>query len=134
MLHQIEAKILSALSSKMSAQQLASACNLPLDSILSFSQSLRERGYVSLSQEERQDCRLTAEGQRFLSEKFPEERVYAAALKSAPISSLTNEERAVGVAWATKNGWVNIAKGEISPASAPEEPYRLAKNFIRQLF
>ncbi|MEM2137565.1 MAG: phenylalanine--tRNA ligase subunit alpha [Candidatus Anstonellaceae archaeon] len=127
MLHQIESKILSSLSSRMSAQELASACNLPLDSVLSFSQSLRDKGYVSISQEEKSVCKLTSEGTRFLSEKFPEERVYAAALKSASLSSLTNEERTVGVAWATKNGWVKITKGELSAASAPEEPYSLAE-------
>jgi phenylalanyl-tRNA synthetase alpha chain len=110
----------------MSAQELASACNLPLDSVLSFSQSLRDKGYVSLSQDEKQELRLTTDGTRFLSEKFPEERVHAAALKSAPLSSLTNEERTVGVAWAAKNGWVKITKGELSQASAPEAPYFLA--------
>ena len=50
MLHQVESKILSALSGRMPAEEIALAAGVPLSSVLSFSQSLKEKGYVSIAQ------------------------------------------------------------------------------------
>lgn len=132
MLHQIESKILSCLQSRASAQEIAEKAGIPLSSVLSFAQQLRDKGYVSISQEEEQEARLTKEGSRFLSEGFPEKRVYAAAEKSLPLSSLSDEERTVGVPWATRNGWVKMEKGALVAAAEPESEYRL-ENALRQI-
>ncbi|MCX6772498.1 MAG: hypothetical protein NTV88_01875, partial [Candidatus Micrarchaeota archaeon] len=113
MLHQVESRILSALAGRMSAQELSRAAGVPLDSVFSFAQSLKEKGYVTLAQEETQALSLTEDGMRCVASGFPEERVLEAAKSSLSISSLTQEERSVGVPWATKNGWVKIESGTL---------------------
>jgi phenylalanyl-tRNA synthetase alpha chain len=97
----------------MDSSQVAASAGLPESSVLSFAQSLKEKGYVSISSEEEEKVRLTPDGQRFLSEGFPEERVFALAEKGASVSSLSPEEKAVGLAWATRNGWVAVEAGAL---------------------
>ena len=53
MLHQIEARILEVLDGRMSAGELSEKAGIPLGSILSFAQSLREKGFVSIESEEK---------------------------------------------------------------------------------
>lgn len=125
MLHQVESRILSALAGKMSAQEVAEKAGIRLDSVFSFAVSLKEKGYVSVSQEEAHTPELTGEGRRFLSEGFPEERVAASAKDSLAVSALTPEERAVGVPWAAKNGWVRIEGGALKLLQEPPGGYAL---------
>ncbi len=111
MLHQVESKILSCLEQKMSAAELALRAGVPLSSVLSFAQSLKEKGYASLSQHEERRVLLTAEGHLFLSEGLPEQKVYELACRAAPLSMLSQEEKSIGLSWATKNGWVKVQGG-----------------------
>ncbi len=123
MLHQAESKILSVLSNRMGSAQVASKAGLPESSVLSFAQSLKEKGYVSVSSEEEEKIRLTLEGQRFLSVGFPEERVFSLALSGTSVSALSQEEREVGLPWATKNGWVSVAQGALRAHERPSRQY-----------
>ena len=125
MLHQAESKILSALSCRMSAGEVAAASGLPEGSVLSFAQSLKERGYITVSTEEESKFSLTAEGKSFASEGFPEQAVYQKSLNSTPVSALSPLERSVGLAWATKNGWVAVKEGLLVPVSKPPSSYPL---------
>jgi phenylalanyl-tRNA synthetase alpha chain len=115
MFHQIESKMLSCLSGRMTADELAAKCSLPVSSVLSFSQSLREKGYVSVSSEEGKSLSLTPEGARYLKEGLPELRVFAAAQKGAAVASLSQEERSIGLPWASRNSWVKVDAGKLSP-------------------
>jgi len=119
--------MLSALSGKMSAQQLSQKAGIPLASVLSFSQSLKEKGLVSLSVHEEAKLGLTPEAQRYLLEGFPEQKICAAAEKSAPLSSLSAEEKSIGLAWAAKNGWVRVENGILRLAKKPEGKYTLSE-------
>lgn len=124
MLHQIESRILSVLSGRMSAAEVAQKAGVPLDSVHSFSVSLKEKGYVTIEEQLTEQCQLTADGQRYLDEGFPEEKVYSAASKSEPLSYLSPEERSIGIAWATKNQWVRIEDGVLKAANPPIGNYK----------
>ena len=124
MLHQIEAKMLSALSGRMPAEELSQKSGVPLSSVLSFSQSLKEKGYISIGQTEERKLSLTSEGQGYSAKGLPEQLVHRAAQQGAFISSLTQAERAVGLPWASRNGWVKIEGGRLI-SLCPPEPYFL---------
>lgn len=125
MLHQIESKILSLLSSKKSSKQLAAESGLPEDSIFSFGQSLKEKGLVTISVQTQQQLRLTKEGENFLSEGFPEERVARKAMQNATVSMLSAEEKSIGLGWAIKNNWVKVEGQRLILISPPPDPYPL---------
>lgn len=124
MLHQIESRILSALSGRMAADEVAREAGVPLGSVLSFSQSLKEKGYVSIEQVEESKAALTPEGQSYLRTGLPEQSVHKAAQAGKPISSLSPPERSVGLPWASRNGWVKVEGGKLVPLSSPG-PYAL---------
>ena len=124
MLHQIETKMLSALSGKMSAEALSQQAGIPLSSVLSFSQSLKEKGYVEIEQTEEKKLSLTAEGQGYAAKGLPEQSVHRAAQSGAFVPSLSPLERSVGLPWASRNGWVKIEGGRLSSLCSPE-PYFL---------
>ncbi len=113
MLHQIESKILSSLSGRMAADELAQKAGVPIASVLSFSQSLKEKGYVSIEQSEEKHAALTPEGQGYLRTGLPEQSVHKAAQSGKPLASLSPAERAVGLPWASRNGWVKVEAGEL---------------------
>jgi phenylalanyl-tRNA synthetase alpha chain len=125
MLHQVEAKIMSSLLGRMSAEELSSKAGVPLSSVLSFSQSLKEKGMVSIESEDAVRLVISPEAKRFSSEGLPEQKVLAAARSGAPVSSLSPEEKSVGIAWATRNGWVRVDAGSLCLAAAPSGPYHL---------
>ena len=125
MLHQIESKMLSCLEGRMGAQELADRCHLPLSSVLSFSQSLKEKGYISIEIQESKSLKLTPEGQECLQRTLPEQRVHAFALERTPISALSAEEKTIGLAWASKNGWVRADGGLLTSISRPPSNYPL---------
>ena len=114
MLHQAEAKILSVLSGRMSADEIASQAGIPLSSVQSFAQSLKEKNYVGLEYSEERKISLSPEAKIYLPEGFPEQRVHAAAKRAAAVSSLPLEEKSIGLAWASKNGWVRVENGVLA--------------------
>lgn len=124
-LHQVESTILNALKGAMPAWELAKKAGVPLDSVLSFSQSLKEKGLVGITVVESRRLALTPEGVRSANSGLPEERVLAAAKKGAMVSALSPEEKSIGLAWATKNGWVKIGAGRLFVAKEPEGRYPL---------
>ncbi|MCX8197501.1 MAG: phenylalanine--tRNA ligase subunit alpha [Candidatus Micrarchaeota archaeon] len=115
MLHQIESKILAYLDKRKSVSQLAAETGLPEDSIFSFGQSLKEKGLVSISVEPKEQLTLTTDAKRFLSEGFPEEKVFAKAKQKASVSDLSEEEKSIGLPWAIKNGWVEVRQQLLFP-------------------
>jgi len=124
MLHQIEAKMLSALSGRMPAEELSQKAGIPLASVLSFSQSLKEKGYVSIEQIEEKHVSLTTEGLGYAAKGLPEQAVHRAAQSGAFITSLSPVERSVGLPWASRNGWVKIEGGRLTSLCSTE-PYFL---------
>jgi len=124
MLHQIETKMLAALSGRVSAEELSQQAGIPLSSVLSFSQSLKEKGYISIEQTEEKHVSLTAEGQGYAAKGLPEQAVHRRAQSGAFVTSLSPIERSVGLPWASRNGWVKIEGGKLTSLCSTE-PYFL---------
>ena len=133
MLHPSEARMLRALSGRMPAEELAAKSSLPLQSVLSFSQSLKEKGYATIETAEEQSLALTEEGARYAKEGLPEERVLSAALEGRGIGSLSAEEKSIGLQWAIKNGWVKIEGGSLAALCGRQDAYPLKKALQRAL-
>lgn len=131
MLHQIESRILSVLTGRLSAQEVSQKAGVPIDSVRSFAESLREKGYVLLSHEEQQSLSCTPEGQRCLDEGFPEKRVHDAARQGLALAALTQAERSVGLPWAAKNGWVRVEGGSLKALGEPPQAYALQDALLK---
>lgn len=125
MLHPSEAKMLRALSRRMGAEELSEKSDLPLQSVLSLSQSLRDKGYATIESLEEARLSLTEEGARYAKDGLPEEKVLQAALEGKGIGSLSQVEKGVGVQWAIKNGWVKAEGGRLSALCPAPQGYRL---------
>ncbi|MCX6769474.1 MAG: phenylalanine--tRNA ligase subunit alpha [Candidatus Micrarchaeota archaeon] len=125
MLHPAESKMLNALSRRMSADELASQSGVPLSSILSFSQSLKEKGYAVVDFVEETKLELSQEARRFATEGLPEQKVLLAAQEGMPLASLSQEERTIGLAWASKNGWVKVESSSLKGSNALAGEYGL---------
>ena len=124
-LHQIESRMLSYLGSKMTAQELSEKSGIPLSSVLSFSENLREKGLAKVTHQEERGIRLTEDGKRCLSVGLPEERVLSCAKQGKSALSLSPEEKSAGVNWAMKNGWVALKQGSFQLLNAPQGEYHL---------
>lgn len=125
-LHQIESRILTVLSGRMSAQEVAKKAGIPLGSVLSFAESLKEKQLVVVSSEKTQRISPSEEGRRFLAEGFPEQQVLGAALRSESVLSLSPEGKSVGLPWALRNGWVKVESGKLAVAKKMTGEYHIA--------
>jgi len=56
---------------------------------------------------------LSSEGEKFLHAGLPESRVLSRAQEGSGLSSLSPEEKSIGLSWARKNGWVEIKAGSL---------------------
>jgi phenylalanyl-tRNA synthetase alpha chain len=126
MLSQLESRILSALSSRVQSDELSRSLGIPVSSLLSAAQSLKEKGYVATEAVEVRKVELSEEGRRFAKDGLPEEAVLEKAKSGASIPSLSQEERALGVSWAIKNGWIKIEGGELRAISQSSAGYPIA--------
>ncbi len=120
-LHQHERKLLLVLSGLEELESLSKKTGINKDALLRSAFVLKERGLVKVNEKTHEAFTLTDEGKKFLSEKFPEQRVAEYASKHTLISDLTEEERKVGISWAVKNKWVRISNGALQPISKPEK-------------
>ncbi|MEM4633527.1 MAG: phenylalanine--tRNA ligase subunit alpha [Candidatus Anstonellaceae archaeon] len=127
-LHQIESKILSVLSGKMEAREIASAAGIPFDSVMSFANSLKEKGILAIHEESHLKLELSEEGRENLQKKLPELRVLLLSLEGKPLSALSQEEKSIGLPWALRNKWVKVEGGALIPliSSAPVYPLQQA--------
>ena len=102
MLHQAEAKILSVLSGRMASEDIAAQAGIPLSSVLSFAQGLKEKNYVTLEYFEERKVSLSPGAKLYLPNGLPEQAVHRAAKRAAAVSSLSPEEKSIGLTWASK--------------------------------
>ena len=125
MLHQAEAKILSVLSGRMASEDIAAQAGIPLSSVLSFAQGLKEKNYVTLEYFEERKVSLSPGAKLYLPNGLPEQAVHRAAKRAAAVSSLSPEEKSIGLTWASKNGWVKVENGVLRDIAEPPVPYPL---------
>ena len=112
-MHQYEKILLSELKEKQrgSIKQLSLATKLKEDSVRRAAYWLQEKGFVKIAEGVVKKHILTEEGKKFLSTGFPEQRILNK--DGEEISSLSEEEKKIGIPWAKKNGWIEIEKGKI---------------------
>ncbi|MCX8202451.1 MAG: phenylalanine--tRNA ligase subunit alpha [Candidatus Micrarchaeota archaeon] len=119
-LHQHDIKLLTALrKEKEDIESIAKRLGLSKDALIRSAFVLKDLGLVDIVEEAKVRYVITGEGNKNLREGFPEERLLSK--DGTPVSSLSEEERRIGLQWAMKNGWVRIAEGKIKILSRPEK-------------
>ena len=103
---------------KADHEQIAQHLNLPVSTVAAWLKILEHEGAVKLMEEEKTECIITHEGQRYLEEGFPEERAVG-----KPISEMGDEERKVGIAWAKRLMDAKIESG-VLVSHVKESPHR----------
>jgi len=119
--HQNDRSLLSALTGKKGVplQDAAKAASLNPDAVMRSAFTLSDCGLLLINESKSERLELTDEGKRFLKTQFPEQRVLDAAGKLTQIDKLGEEEKKVGLAWASRLGWVKVAGGKLEVKSAP---------------
>jgi phenylalanyl-tRNA synthetase alpha chain len=114
-LHQYEKLVLRALLSKRDIPSISSSTGIGADGVRRALGWLREKGLVEMGEKWKETFSLSEEGKRYLSAGFPETRVMRKAAENAAISSLSDDEKRIGLPWAKRNGWIEIAEGKLIP-------------------
>jgi phenylalanyl-tRNA synthetase alpha chain len=115
-LHQTERAVLRALSisQPQKSAEIAKSSGLAHDAVLRAIAWLSQKGLLQTEQRELSECILSPEGERFIREGLPESRVLIHAQANEGLQTLSADEKTIGLAWARKNGWVQIANGLLS--------------------
>ncbi|VVB73482.1 Phenylalanine--tRNA ligase alpha subunit [uncultured archaeon] len=121
-LHQNDRSLLTALIGKkgISLQDAARAASLNPDSVMRSAFTLSASNLLLINESKSERLVLTDEGKRFLENRFPEQRVLDAAEKHFAMDRLSEEEKKVGVAWASRLGWVKVSDGKLQVKSKPQ--------------
>jgi phenylalanyl-tRNA synthetase alpha chain len=122
-LHQNDRALLIALIGKknISLQDAAKAASLNPDAVMRSAFTLNASNLLLINESKSERLVLTDEGKRYLENQFPEQRVLDAAEKHFAMDRLSEEEKKVGVAWASRLGWVKISDGKLQIKNKPEK-------------
>ncbi|MFP3226062.1 MAG: phenylalanine--tRNA ligase subunit alpha [Sulfolobaceae archaeon] len=121
MLSENEIKILNYLKERRTAkaEEISKDLGIPLSSVFSLVQLLKEKGYVSLKEEKVKKLILTEEGRKRLIEGFPEEILIKELNgKEGQIHQLKEKmgkDFEIAIGWAKKRGLIKIEKDKIIP-------------------
>ncbi|MEM2974484.1 MAG: hypothetical protein QW112_02565, partial [Candidatus Micrarchaeia archaeon] len=127
-MHPNDVILLKSLTSKEeNLKDLAARLKMKYDAAMRSALTLRELGLASVKESMKDYPVLTAEGNRFLKEGFPEQRIVKK--KEQKVEELDDEERKIGIPWALKNKWIKIVAGKVKVENAPEslEDYDIYK-------
>ena len=121
-LHQNDWNLISIINSKdwTSISEAVKLSKLNRDAVLRSVFTLKEINAAEVKEQTNNTYSLTEEGQRFLKEGYPEQKVAEAAEKGTAIDKLTDEQRRIGVPWALKNGWIEVQLGKLKRKQKPE--------------
>ena len=114
MLHQHERLALEALAKgAKNLDELCTATALKRDQLIHALLLLKERNAATLTEKETVSCDLTPEGALYNKTLLPELRLLQKAqLKPVDFSSLEADERAIGLPWALRNGWIKVGEAD----------------------
>jgi len=137
MLSENEVKILEYLKKvkEDTAENISNQLNIPIETVYSVSQLLKEKGYIAIQEEKIVKYELTKEGKERLQNGLPEEiLVNALEGKEARIQDLRNKlgkDFEIAIGWAKRKGLIKIEKDSIIPLvqhyEAKEEKEALLK-------
>ncbi|MBS3070380.1 phenylalanine--tRNA ligase subunit alpha [Candidatus Micrarchaeota archaeon] len=129
MLKDLEKSVLSKAQEKREANELAKLCGVPLSSVMSAVESLREKGFAASEVHASLEYALTEEGMEMLARTLPEQRLARAlektqtaaiqelkeslASKTLVEGGLSPEEFGIALQWAKALGLVEIRPGKL---------------------
>ncbi len=121
-LHQNDLTLASAIKKKdwTGIEEAAKLSGLNKDAVLRSAFTLRDFELIEIKEQSKETYKLTAEGQRFLKEGYPEQKIAVIAEKGASIDKLSDEEKKIGLPWALKNGWIEVSAGKIKLKEKPK--------------
>jgi len=110
MLHQYEKLVLHSLKGgSKTLEELAKDTGLNKDSASRACYWLKDKGAVEINESITQSFKLGEEGKRFLESGFPEFNFVKKLHSGKNFNELSEEEKRIGLPWAKRNGWVEIA-------------------------
>jgi phenylalanyl-tRNA synthetase, alpha subunit (EC 6.1.1.20) len=123
MLSENEIKIVEYLKTKpdrtASAEEISKALSIPISSIYSLAQLLKEKGYVRTEEKKVTKYELTEEGKLRLQNGMPEERLIKILngqnKKISELREVLGEELEIALGWARRKNLIKIDKDTITP-------------------
>jgi phenylalanyl-tRNA synthetase alpha chain len=107
---------------KKTVSELAKATGLNEDTIRRAAESLKQKGFLKATIEEKENIVQTEELKKYLEKgEMPEFSLFKRAMSSAHISELSEEEKAIGLRWAKVKGMVDITSGTLVTTIQPEQ-------------
>jgi len=120
MLSDNEIKIIDFLKKKenKSAYSTELSSVIPETAVFSLAYLLKDKGYVSVKEEEKENIILTKEGEERLKEGLPEDNLInflKGESKKIQEVAKTFKDFNIALSWARKKGLIKVDKGEIIP-------------------
>ena len=121
MLSENEVKILEYLKKvrEDTAENISKQLNIPLDTVFSVSQLLKEKGYISIEEKKIIKYELTEEGKERLQKGLPEEiLIDILDGKEAKIQDIRNKlgkDFEIAIGWGKRKGLIKIEKDTLIP-------------------
>ena len=130
-----EDRVLELLSRRkeLALEDISKETGLNEDTVRRIVESLKGSGHATVSTSESQRVVVLPEFEQYVKSGFPEESVFRKALRNAPLSQLSQEEKAIGIRWAKVKGFVSI-EGTNLQASKEESEVSAALEEIRKAY
>ena len=103
---------------EVNLKDLAAKLKMNYDAVMRSAFTLRDMKFVNITESKKEMPVLTSEGQKFLKEKFPEQRLIEKGEQK--IEKIGEEEKRIGLPWALRNKWVKVQAGKITIEKTPE--------------
>jgi phenylalanyl-tRNA synthetase alpha chain len=124
MLSKIEVMLINSLETKRySLDEASEISGLKKDAVLKAAHMLQERGYARVDEVRSVSYRLTEEGEKYLKDGLPEERLISLLSKTDDINELKKlmgDEFQIALGWLRKKGAVEVKNGKIKLITTPE--------------
>lgn len=115
-MHKYDRAVLSALSDKGSGSldALVEKTKLGRDEVLWAIENLSKEGYIEVNRSQATEAALTDEGSRYAADALPENKLLRKLeSKTVNVSSLQAPNDQIGLVWAKRKGYINIANGSV---------------------
>ncbi len=131
MIYKGEKEIAEYLQKKKTAtiNEIAADLSFNADMVRKAVESLRSKGFVKTTEEDKAVLVPTEEYRSYVSVDFPEHSVFIKAARGTGIGELTEHEKSIGLRWAKLKGFVGIENGKLRALKSHEE----VKNELRKL-
>ncbi len=137
MLSAIELRLLRSLETgkKYSLDEAAKLAGMSRDAVMKAAMLLQQKGYARVHEIRSVQRRLTEEGERYLSEGLPEERLLEMLNECDDIAELKErmgKEFQIALGWLRRKNAVSVEGGKIRLISKPDFPEKDALRFVKE--